>query len=216
MRLYHEREGRDTMSTLTLPQPVASPVDMDWVPSSLYRVTIEQFQAMVPAGAFAKRDRVSLLNGYLVTRMTELPPHGAVRDAVDLTLGPVLPRGWYIRSERVLRIPGFASLPVPDLVVVRGTWRDYVSRYPEPVDTALVVEVGHTSLSEDRAMAGIYGAGGVPAYWIINLVDRQVEVYSDPGPGGYGSRQDYHAGDVVPVMIAGHVLPQIAVNDLLP
>jgi Uma2 family endonuclease len=107
-------------------------------------------------------------------------------------------------------------MPEPDLVVVRGTWRDYASRYPEPADTGLVIEVANTSLYEDRAMAGIYGAGGVPVYWIINLVHRQVEVYSGPGPGGYQSRQDYHAGDVVPVTIGGQQLRPIAVDDILP
>jgi Uma2 family endonuclease len=179
-------------------------------------MTLEQYEAMVASGAFAKRDRVHLINGYLVTRMTELPPHGAACDAVDLTLGPLLPRGWYIRADRVLRIPGYASMPEPDLVVVRGTWRDYASRYPEPADTGLVIEVANTSLYEDRAMAGIYGAGGVPVYWIVNLVHRQVEVYSGPGPGGYQSRQDYHAGDVVPVTIGGQPLRPIAVDDILP
>ena len=149
------------MATLTPTEPVTSPSQTEWIPSpqSLYRLSLQQYEAMVAAGIFTKRDRLHLINGYLVAQMTELPPHGAACDATHSALGPLLPRRWYIRSERVLKIPGYASMPEPDLVVVRGTWRDYKSRYPEPADTALVVEVAYSSLSEDRAMAGIYAAG---------------------------------------------------------
>jgi len=206
------------MATITPTKPVTSPRQSEWIPShrSLYRLSLEQYEAMISAGVFTKRDRLHLINGYLVARRTELPPHGAACDASNSSLGPLLPRGWYIRSGRVLKIPGYASMPEPDLVVVRGTWRDYKSRYPEPADTALVVEVAYSSLSADRAMAGIYGAGGVPVYWIVNLVERQVEVYADPVPTGYGSRRIFKPGRRVPVVIAGVEVGRIRVADLLP
>ena len=56
-------------------------------------------------------------------------------------------------------------------------------------DAALVAEVSVSSLDEDRAMADIYAAGGIPVYWIVNVDDGQVEVYSDPGPSGYRSHE---------------------------
>jgi Uma2 family endonuclease len=206
------------MATITPTEPVTSPSRAEWIPSprSLYRLSLEQYEAMVAAGIFSKRDRLHLINGYLVAQMTELPPHGAACDATNSALGPLLPRGWYIRSERVLKIPGYASMPEPDLVVVRGTWRAYKSRYPEPADTALVVEVAYSSLSEDRAMASIYGAGGVPIYWIVNLVDAQVEVLSEPGPDGYGSRRIFKRRGRVPVVIRGIEVGRIRVVDILP
>ena len=73
--------------------------------------------------------------------------------------------------------------------MVRGTPRDYRRRYPEAADAALVVEVSLSSLDKDRAMAEIYAAGGIPVYWIVNVDDGQVEVYSDPGPAGYRSHE---------------------------
>ncbi len=79
-----------------------------------------------------------------------------------------------------------------------------------------MVEISDTSLSEDRHQAAIYAAGGVPVYWIVNLVDRQVEVYSDPSPSGYRFRQDYHAGESIPTDIGGNQLSSIALNDILP
>jgi len=131
-------------------------------------------------------------------------------------LRPLIPTGWYARIERVLRIPGNASMPEPDLAIVRGTWRDYASRNPEPADSAMTVEVADSSLYEDRAMAGIYGAAGIPVYWIVNLVHRQVEVYTNPGPAGYASRHDFAAGQQVPFVIGGRQVGMIAVDELLP
>ena len=68
----------------------------------------------------------------------------------------------------------------------------------------------------DRQQANLYGRSGIPVYWIVNLVDRQVEVYTDPGPSGYALRHDYLSGQQVPVVIDGHQVGQIAVDDILP
>ena len=62
----------------------------------------------------------------------------------------------------------------------------------------------------------IYGNGGVPAAWIINLVDRQVEVFSDPCPEGYRARQVFDASQEVPLLVDGEMLGRIAVDELLP
>ena len=194
------------MSTITPMELVTSPADRGWVPSpqSLYRLSIEQYEAMVASGVFAKRDRFHLINGLLVTKMTEYPPHAVVCDAVRLALEALLAGGWYVRPDKPLRIPNHASMPEPDVVVARGSCWDYEERHPEPADVALIVEVASSSLSEDRELAGIYAAGGIVSYWIINLLDRQVEVYTDPGPSRYGSRQILKPGQDVSVVVAGN------------
>jgi Uma2 family endonuclease len=100
--------------------------------------------------------------------------------------------------------------------LVRGKARDYVDRHPGSADIALVVEVADSSLAKDRRRTRIYGPGAIPVYWIVNLVDRQVEVYSDPGPDGYATRVDYALGADVPLVIDGDTVGQIAVADMLP
>ena len=100
--------------------------------------------------------------------------------------------------------------------VVRGSIRDYARRSPEPADVALVAEVSDSSLGEDRKQALLYARAGIPIYWTVNLVDRQVEVYTDPSPAGYQARQDYHDGDSITLTIGGCQPETIAVNDILP
>src|SRR4051812_35636091 len=187
-----------------------------WIPSSLYRMTLEKYESLIDWGFFGKRDDVHLINGYLVNRMPESPLHGAVCEAIRLAIEAILLAAWHTRSEKGLRIPSQVSVPRPDLVIVRGTPRDYLARYPEPADTALVVEVSCTSLDEDRAMADIYAAGGIPVYWLVNLVDGQVEVYSDPGPDGYRTHEVLASGHALHVVVHGVEIGEIAVADILP
>ena len=101
-------------------------------------------------------------------------------------------------------------------MLVRGTIRDYSRRSPEPADVALVVEISDTSLGGDRKQTSVYGGGGIPVYWIVNLIDRQIEVYTGPSPGGYARREDLHPGQRVPVIIDRRHLGDIVVDDLLP
>ena len=133
-------------------------------------MTLEQYESLIASGFFAKQDDVHLINGYVVNRMAESPLHGAVCEAIRMAIGAILlaVAGWHPRGQNGLKIPSQTSIPRPDLAVVRGDWRDYLTRYPEAADAALVVEVSVSSLDEDRAMADIYADGGDP-----RLLDRQ-------------------------------------------
>jgi len=203
------------MSTIAPSEPMTSLADPGWIPWPLYRLTLDQYEAMVASGVFSGRERFHLINGFLVAKMTQNDLHATADELCGDALGRTIPAGWHVRAAKPIRIPSQASKPEPDRCVARGSIRDYLQRSPEP-DIALVVEISDSSLSEDRKQAAIYAAGGIPVYWIVNLVDRQVEAYSDPSPSGYRSRQDYRAGESIPVII-GDIPPRsFAVNDLLP
>ena len=206
------------MSTIEMPQAINPTADPGWIPSPLYRMTVEQYEAMVASGAFSKQDRFHLINGYLVAKMTQNPPHGVADELCGVELARIFPADRYhVRGAKPVRLPGRASEPEPDRCVVRGTIRDYEDRHPEPDDIALVVEVADSSLAEDRQMASqVYGPSGVPVYWIVNLVQRQVEVYTDPKPEGYRSCVVFTEAQSVPVVIDGQPLGNISVADLLP
>ncbi len=84
-------------------------------------------------------------------------------------------------------------------------------------DRVELVEISLTTLNQHRGKKLLaYARSGIPVSWIINLVDRHVEVYTGPGPAGYQSRVDFQPGQVIPVAIDGRQLPPIAVNDILP
>jgi Uma2 family endonuclease len=201
------------MSTLS---STAAVVALEWVPSPLYRLSLEQYEAMVASGVFGPSDRFHLINGFLVAKMTQNDAHCTADDLCGVALLQVIPAGWYVRPAKPIRLPDQISKPEPDRCVVRGAIRDYSYRSPGAADVALIVEVADSSLSEDRRLARIYGGSGISAYWIINLVDRQVEVYTLPYADGYHSRQDFTPGQDVPVVIDGVETGRIRVADILP
>jgi hypothetical protein len=106
-------------------------------------------------------------------------------------------------------------------VVVRGSDDDYPDRHPGPDDVALLVEVSDTTLRHDQGFNKmIYAKARIAIYWIVNLIDRRLEVYtSSSGPGpmpDYRQHQDFAEADHVPLVIDGQEVARIAVRNLLP
>ncbi len=217
-----ENAGTSCMSTLdsTLDstQTEINVSEPGWIPSGLYRISVDQYEAMVASGALPTRNRLHLINGYLVAKMTQNPPHAIVDELLGVAFARILPADRYhARSAKPVRIPGRDSEPDPDRAIARGTPRDFGHHHPEPHEIALIVEIADSSLADDRKLAThLYGPAGIPVYWIVNLVDRQVEVYSEPGPTGYRSLEVIAEDGSVPVTIDGQTLGQIAVAEILP
>ena len=201
------------MSTITASRPTSSPPRL--AAPEVYRISVDEYERMAEAGVLDD-ERVELIDGYLVRKMTVNPPHAYAVDVSRAHLTRLLPPGWFIREEKPVRIPQFDE-PEPDLSVIRGQVQDYRDRHPGPADLALLVEVADSTLPRDRGEKwAAYGRGRIPVYWIINLVDRQVEVYTRPGARGYRTSRIYKPGQNVPVVISGHRLGRIAVADILP
>jgi len=160
--------------------------------------------------------RVELIDGYVVVKMSQKPPHFWSVDATEEALRAVVPPSWSVRREGPARIPDFDE-PEPDLAVARGSRDNYRTRHTEPSDIGLLVEVSDTCLERDRGQKlSAYARGRIPVYWIVNLVDRQVEVYSNPAAGTYDCRVDFTAGQEVPVVIDGAEVGRISVTSILP
>jgi Uma2 family endonuclease len=178
-------------------------------------MTADEYERMVDAGAL-NDDRIELIDGYLVKKMPKKPPHVWSVDTSESLLEAVLPEGWYLRKEDQVRIPDFDE-PEPDLVIARGSRNTYRTRHPEPADIALLVEVSDRTLARDRGeKRSAYARGRIPVYWIINLIDRQVEVYSGPGARGYRTSRIYKPGQEIPVVIAGTKVGRIPVDSVQP
>jgi Uma2 family endonuclease len=189
------------------------------IPTRLYRMTLDEYEALVASGAFKGRNRFHLIDGYLVEKMTQNPPHTAADERCGRELLRVVPRGWTVRSGKPVRIPrpGRDSEPEPDRSVVRRRPDDYAGRHPDPGDIALVVEIADSSLADDHQLAiEVYGPAGIPVCWIVDVNARRVEVYTRRGPQGYGSPEFFGERQSIPVVIGGRVRGRIAVKDILP
>jgi Uma2 family endonuclease len=174
---------------------------------------------MVELGILPDDERMELLEGWMFPIMGQIPPHDTSVGLWSDIVGEILPTGWYIRIQSSTRLKD--SVPLPDGLVARGKRRDHSTRHPLPKDTGLATEVSDTTLERDRGLKQrIYARARIPVYWIINLRERQVEVYTDPtGPRKkptYRHRKDYPEGDTVPLVLDGVEVGRIAVSDLMP
>jgi Uma2 family endonuclease len=205
------------MSTIAPTMPTAPPGVPGWIPPRIRRMTVEEYERMAAAGVIPSSNRFHLINGYVVEKMTQKPPHVIAVNRSRNELDRLIPPGWHIRSAQPIRLPGQSSEPEPDQCIVRGAIDDYLEQHPGAADVALVVEVADSSLAEDRDYAAhLYGPAGIPACWIVDVNGRRVEVYTGPGPAGYGSTEVFAEGQSVPVVIGGREVGRIAVADILP
>jgi Uma2 family endonuclease len=190
------------------------------IPNDLIlRLSIEQYHAIIQAGILTDEDSVELLEGWLVFKMPKNPPHRVTTRLVRTALENILPRGWYVDSQEPITLSN--SEPEPDIVVVRGDTRQYLDRHPGAEDIALIIEVSDTTLQRARTVKKrIYARAGISTYWIVNLLEEQVEVYSQPlvevEQPDYSQRLDFGRSAVIPIIIEGREIGAIAVDALLP
>jgi Uma2 family endonuclease len=184
----------------------------------IWRLSVDQYHEMIDAGILMDGDPVELLEGWLVLKMAKKRPHSLATRRVRTALEALIPRGWYVDSQEPLTTGD--SEPEPDALVVRGDPNQYPTRHPGPKDVALVVEVSDATLQRDRTTKKrIYARARVPVYWIVNLIEGHVEVYSGPtGPADapdYRRRRDYGPADELPFVIGRKEVGRLAVRDVL-
>ncbi len=103
---------------------------------------------------------------------------------------------------------------------MRGDESTFRRRHPGPTDIGLVVEVSDRSLRIDRHDKGaIYARNAIPVYWVVNVVDDAIEVYTRPGgtddTAAYAARDDYPVGTAVPVVLDGTAVGAVTVAEMV-
>lgn len=141
-----------------------------------------EYDRLVEDGVF-DGEPLELLDGALV----EVSPEGGPHHWIIQELTHVLARGLPDHLRVRVGHPWAAndiSEPEPDLAIT--ALAEY--HYPQAPSTALLlIEVAHSSRAKDLTIkARIYGAAGVPAYWVVDVRDEVVHVHSQPGSDGYG------------------------------
>lgn len=181
------------------------------------RWTRQEYERMAAVGLFSADERVELLSGEIVTMTPQRSSHSATIGLAEAVLRQVFGPSHWIRIQLPLIIDP-DSEPEPDLAIVPGTPREYVSEHPRTA--MLVVEIADSTVEKDRLLkAPLYARAGIPEYWIVNLTERCLEVYrepvSQPGqPASYRSFRKLNPSDSVSPLAAPS--GSIAIADLLP
>jgi Uma2 family endonuclease len=188
----------------TAPQPV--------------RWTREQYIEMSELGFFIGR-RVELIGGEILEMAAQHDIHLAgvtlTSDALRLAFGA----GYWVRAQGSLDLSPH-GIPDPDIAVTFGS--PHGAGQTIPTSALLVVEVSNRTLTYDRvAKSSLYAAGNIADYWIVNLVDRQLEIHRNPVADSsklfgfaYSSRTIIDPGDAIAPLAAPNA--PVTVTSLLP
>jgi len=176
-----------------------------------------EYERLIDLGVFQPGDPIELIGGELVVAEPQGAPHYTSIRKTARVLERAFGPSWEVRTQGPIGLDD-ESEPEPDIAVVPGEPEDYGSAHPSRAE--LVVEVSESSLAFDRGHKGsVYARAGLPDYWIVNLVDRVLEVYREPAPdpsAPFGARYGRHevldpSGQVSP-LAAPHA--RIQVRDL--
>jgi Uma2 family endonuclease len=183
------------------------------------RITVDEYRRRAARGEFSTSKSFELLEGVVVPKARQTLKHETALENIQEVIGKMAPGGWHLRVQQPLACG--TSQPEPDAAMVRDALDQYEDRPPEPNDAALVVEVADASLTLDRRLKGrIYARAGIILYWLLNLVDNQLEVYSNAtGPvpmPGFQEKRIYRVEEKLSLIVGLGDLGQIRVRDLLP
>src|SRR5665213_305477 len=142
------------------------------------RWTLREYDRLLAKGFF-RNARVELIEGRIIKMAAQYEPHVASVSLTAKAVERAFGDGFWVRRQNPLRF-GSRSKPEPDAAVVAGNENDFINS-GTPTTALLVIEVSDSSLNYDRGRkASLYARYGIADYWIVNVVDRQLEVYRDP------------------------------------
>ena len=162
-----------------------------------HKIDVDAYHRMAEAGILAPDARVELVDGEILDMVPIGSEHGGRTGRLHQCLLLALAGKAFVTASSPLRIDDFNE-PEPDILVLRQRADDYIDAHPTPADVLLAVEVANSSRPFDRTVkAELYARAGVREYWIVDLVERCVEVCRGPSPdGGWASREPVRAGTV--------------------
>lgn len=190
-------------------------------------LTVDQYHQMIAAAILREGEPIELIDGLLVRKdrsalgadpMTVGHAHRLVVTRLLNLAQRLQPLGCHIYSQNPITLPP-SHEPEPDGAIVRGVPGAYVDRHPGPLDVLCAIEVAESSLAYDRmTKQRVYAAAGIAQYVLVNIPDRQIEVYEQPvsGEGRYASRAVVKSGGRLRITLDAGQSLDLPADELLP
>jgi len=143
------------------------------------KFTIDEYHRLTDLGFFSENDRIELIRGEIVEMAPKRTPHSVCNSLLWRHLYDSIGRQAEIRiQEPIIILPD--SEPEPDIAIARNKNDNYLSDHPRAEDIILVIEIADSTLKYDQeTKLSLYAEARINNYWIFNLVDNHLEVYSN-------------------------------------
>lgn len=156
--------------------------------------TVDDYYKMAELGIIS--NNVELLNGDIIKMSPTKSHHASIVDTLGDLLPPLGLRDTIkARIQNPVRLNAYSE-PEPDVALVKRKKDKYRHQHPQPEDIYLLIEVADATLEKDRQLkSSLYANAGILEYWIVNLLDYQVEVYRKPLGGEYLEKKTFQLED---------------------
>lgn len=144
------------------------------------RFSIAEYHRLAELGFFEPDNRFELIRGEIIKMAAKGRLHSVCNSLLFGELYVLMTKRACVRGQEPIILPT-DSEPEPDVAIARNCSDNYLSSHPEPADILLVIQVSDSTLKYDRnTKLSLYAEAGISNYWIFNLVDIQLEMYSEP------------------------------------
>lgn len=183
-------------------------------PPTARKFTVDEYYRMAEVGILKRDERVELIEGEILV-MPPIGPEHAGSVLISNSIFSERARGRFlVQIQNPIRLAE-GSEPQPDAMLLRLRDDHYTGSHPTPADVLLLIEIADSSLEYDRqTKAHIYGRGGVPETWVMNLAEDCIERFTEPGPDGYARHTVHRRGETLTPVALPDL--ELAVADLLP
>jgi Uma2 family endonuclease len=190
-------------------------------------ISVEQYHQMLELGVLPEGSPIELLNGMLVWKnratagedpMTIGKPHTVACTNLILLNSQLIPLNAHIRSQNPVTLPAMHE-PEPDGAIVAGNdTRRYLTHHPEPAEIHCIIEVSDSSLEYDRGdKLQAYAKSAIPQYVIVNLIEKQIEIYQQPiADGRYSDKKVVPPGKLMQLACGSGKAIEISTDSILP
>ena len=170
-----------------------------------FKWSIANWHELVKSGLLAEH-RVELLEGEIIEMSPEGPMHSSTNYSVVEYFRELLQNQAVIREAHPITLDN--SEPEPDIAVVRSPYTNYFTHHPYPQDIYWLVEISNRTLKLDlEKKSATYARNCIPEYWVIDLVNRQLIVHTQPINNSYTQIQIFTAGIISP-----QAFPDVAIS----
>ena len=177
------------------------------VRSERYSFTTDVYHQMIQRGILTRNDKIELLEGDLIKMSAVGPRHAACVERLSEILQHEFGRTTSLRHQNPVELSNISE-PEPDITILRRRDDFYTNAHPTPDDVLLLIEISESTLAKDRgAKLSAYAKAGIVEYWIVNLQEDLIEVYTNPTGSSYDTARIVHRDEKIsPLLLPSAVL----------
>ena len=173
-----------------------------------HAVSVAEYLRMGEAGVFQPEARLELVEGEILEMAPIGSRHGGTVNTLNRLFAQLLGERCVVAVQNPVAL-GDRSMPQPDLALLKSRGDDYTRSHPTASDVLLLIEVADTTRAFDvGTKVPLYARHGIAEVWVVDLTDRTVRVFRDPGPAGYATEISAVGEDILHAL----AFPEIAIQ----